>query len=608
MKAPMDNGRRRRRGGESAQASDDGPVPSTPFGMPKGGLRRSSRLQQRVFTKIRAGNVITTPGGSSIQSFHNDDPAHALSPRRIQTDKLKRRLQFKGGVGCKIISSEAYKNLKKDEMAKDYHKEKRKLREQVVMKSRGLSLPQASRTTRRMSAAVTGQTSIAVGDATATTSQSQSSKELSPFIPRHNLRPRPMRGDKLDALLRPPNQHARIAEERRRKMYKGRRKSDVSLDFVPWKDRDENWRRQRVEKYMSSTKLAREASVFKNRKLQICGYGNPKLNLGNYLSICSEYYPELDWDKSQKLPDRRMAMLTRWNDKGDAQESGVIYYPDVVSDPKRPHIRGFCFTVQSELALQYEQAQRVVFSHASNLVNFCFQQYHMDLSLDASLDDGFTVDMFLSNELGENGVDVNVVHAVTQFIFMRSYIYVDKICVSHHMLRLGIGSFMMERIVELAEKRGKDILLYALGPVVPVYRRWGFRECKEWPVQEEDFGIIMRKRVATKNVVDDYDCGMVWNGAGFSRVDASKNQAQSQSQNQSQAQTPSESQTQSQSQLSQAQSESPDPNQSPSSSQSPDLSQYGSQSQCYSESQSQSYSQDLNEAQDQEQDQSQSQQ
>ncbi|KAG0236397.1 hypothetical protein BGW42_003555 [Actinomortierella wolfii] len=525
----------------------------------------------------------------------------------MQTDKLKRRLQFKGGVGCKIVMSEAYKNLKKDEMAKDYHKEKRQLREQVFMKSRGLSLPQASRTTRRMSNALATPATITVGDGALPSSKPQS-KELTPFVPRHNLRPRPMRADNIDALLRPPNQHARITEERRRKMYKGRRKSDVSLDFVPWKERDENWRRQRVEKYMSSTKLAREASVFKNRKrecpyshtseFQICGYGNPKLNLGNYLSICSEYYPELDWDKSQKLPDRRMAMLTRWNDKGQAQETGVIYYPDVVSDPKRPHIRGFCFTVQSELALQYESAQKVVFDQASYLVNVAFQKYYMDLSLDASLDDGFTVEMFLSSELGPNGVEVNMVHAVTQFIFMRSYIYVDKICVSHHMTRLGIGSFMMDRICDLAEKRGKDILLYALGPVVHIYRRWGFRECKEWPVQEEDFGIIMRKRIATKDVVDDYDCGMVWNGNSFTKVDTQNKDAsqgqnhtqehQSQSPNTNESpsmsknQSPNLSQDQS---LDQSQSQSPDQSQS----QGQELSQHSS----YELSQSQEYSQDL---------------
>lgn len=52
--------------------------------------------------------------------------------------------------------------------------------------------------------------------------------------------------------------------EKRMSQYK-RRKSE-SLNFVNWHERDEEWRKKRIENYMSTSKTAREAALLKKRK------------------------------------------------------------------------------------------------------------------------------------------------------------------------------------------------------------------------------------------------------------------------------------------------------------------------------------------------------
>jgi hypothetical protein len=79
----------------------------------------------------------------------------------------------------------------------------------------------------------------------------------------------------------------------------------------------------------------------------------------------------------------------------------------------------------------------------------------------------------------------------------------------------------MQRLYTIAQKRNKDILLYALGPVVNIYKKWGFEYCKEWPPIEGDIGAIMRKRIRTDGVVDQY-VGLEWDGTSFSRGDKAK--------------------------------------------------------------------------------------
>ncbi|KAI1291644.1 hypothetical protein EDD11_008806 [Mortierella claussenii] len=303
--------------------------------------------------------------------------------------------------------------------------------------------------------------------------------------------------------------------EKRMRQYK-QVKSHGSFDFTSWKDRDEAWRTKRLANYMSTSKMARETTLFKKRNLSICGWGNAQKNLGNYLSICWDYNPDLDADKDQTVPDQAPSILNRKNAEGTCVEAGVIYHPQIINEPDNEYLNGYCFTIQSELALKYEAAQRVLFDQASDLVQRSFFPYNMDLSLDSSLDDSFTIDIFVSSVPSKEMSDITV-RGVTQFIFMKSYIYVDKICVAKEHQKVGIGAFLMDRIYRMAKKRNKDVLLYALGPVVGMYKKWGFEYCKEWPPIPKDIGVIMRKRIRTQGVIDRYE-GLEWDGTGFSAL------------------------------------------------------------------------------------------
>lgn len=86
------------------------------------------------------------------------------------------------------------------------------------------------------------------------------------FVARHNLRPRPPRlpikgVDEL-SLTGPTTQESL---EKRKTQYK-QLKLHESVDFVSWRERDDAWRTKRLANYMSSSKLARENSLFKKRK------------------------------------------------------------------------------------------------------------------------------------------------------------------------------------------------------------------------------------------------------------------------------------------------------------------------------------------------------
>lgn len=362
------------------------------------------------------------------------------------------------------------------------------------------------------------------------------------FVVRRNLRPRPLKATASDITDLLPQESRRGSIEKRRSQYK-RVKSHNSLDFTNWKDRDEEWRAQRLANYMSSSKVARESTMFKKRKrkfmhvwvmqpmgrdhqgivfvltlmslVELCGWGNAQRNLGNYLSICWDYNSDLDADKDQTVADYDHRILTRSNAEGATLETGVIYYPQTQEDSENEYLNGYCFTIQSELALKYEPAQQVLFEQASALVHASFLQYNMDLSLDSSLDDEFTLDLFVSSAPSKDMSQIRV-RGVTQFIFMKAYIYVDKICVAYEHQKTGIGAFLMKRLYNIAKKRNKDVLLYALGPVVNIYKKWGFEYCKEWPPIEGDIGAIMRKRIRTEGVEDHY-VGLEWDGASFSQ-------------------------------------------------------------------------------------------
>ncbi|KAI8360610.1 hypothetical protein B0O80DRAFT_207902 [Mortierella sp. GBAus27b] len=467
--------------------------------------RRSDRIRKQMVERVKDGEAITTPRGSSIHALFPDhvELLAPPSPRRAELDQVKRRLQFKSGARSKLMLTDVYKRIERGEKMREFHEHQRGKRNNAQLKSRGLSLPAISKT-REVSVLTP-------------TKEGEAPKVQ--FVARRNLRPRPVKPATSDISDLLGSEGQRWSLQKRKSQYK-RTKSHSSLDFTNWKDRDDAWRNQRIANYMSTSKVARESTMFKKRKLELCGWGNAQRNLGNYLSICWDYNADLDADKDQVIAYYDHRILNRCNADGAMVEAGVIYYPQKMEDAKNIYLNGYCFTIQSELALKYEHAQQVLFDQASALVRDSFLQYNMDLSLDSSLDDEFTLDLFVSSAPSDDMSEIRV-RGVTQFIFMKAYIYIDKICVGHQHQKTGIGAFLMQRLYTIAQKRNKDILLYALGPVVNIYKKWGFEYCKEWPPIEGDIGAIMRKRIRTDGVVDQY-VGLEWDGTSFSRGDKAR--------------------------------------------------------------------------------------
>ncbi|ORY92387.1 hypothetical protein BCR41DRAFT_402596 [Lobosporangium transversale] len=463
--------------------------------------RRSDRIRTKMAAIIKdVGDSITPPHRSYI---HSKFPSHmgllgtSASPRGVELDQYKRRLQFKSGTRSNLTLTDAYRNFERDVKVQEFHADQRGKRNSAHLKNRGLVVAAGSKAR---------QTSV-----TATQTEARPAKVQA--APHHTLRPGVGQGSVLES----NPEVGTLAEttlERRRRQYNQIRSRHIASNYTSWEERDQHWRAKRLASYKALSKAARETAVFKKRNLDICGWGNSRKNLGNYLSICWDYNSDLDEDKDQALPERAPSTLQYRNAAGTVVESGVIYHPQTIVDGDNDHLNGYCFTVQSELALKFEAAQRVLFQQASDLIQGSFFQYNMDLSLDSSLDDGFTIDIFVSSAPSKDLADITV-RGVTQFIFMKSYIYVDKICVAQKYQKMGIGAFLMDRILKIAQKRNKDILLYALGPVIGAYKRWGFEYCKEWPPIPKDVGAVMRKRIRTEGVKDEY-VGLEWDGTGFS--------------------------------------------------------------------------------------------
>lgn len=60
--------------------------------------------------------------------------------------------------------------------------------------------------------------------------------------------------------------------------------------------------RERVSKFLKTTKAEHDKLVLSNRGIHILGIGNEKQNLGNELLISDKYWRDLDTDRNQKSP------------------------------------------------------------------------------------------------------------------------------------------------------------------------------------------------------------------------------------------------------------------------------------------------------------------
>lgn len=234
------------------------------------------------------------------------------------------------------------------------------------------------------------------------------------------------------------------------------------------------------------------------------------MNLGNKLNICGEVNSDLDLDPSQCIFP---AGYLETDDTASINSTtSSIIYPhldktfDPVSAPLQdyyvsnplskpllhyapdPVLCGGIITLQTEDQVMRDRRLQALFANANNVVKHTFERVGMHLSLQTALEDFFSIDIFTDT--------TGVVRAVSEFIFMRKYLYVDKLCVRQDLQKRSIGNMMMQRLILLAQARDKDaILLFALKNSEPFYCKLGFQRTEEWKSSEMDIGHIMRYKL-----------------------------------------------------------------------------------------------------------------
>ncbi|KAL2911653.1 hypothetical protein HK105_208861 [Polyrhizophydium stewartii] len=179
----------------------------------------------------------------------------------------------------------------------------------------------------------------------------------------------------------------------------------------------------------------------------ISGFGNDRLNLGNALHISEAYVKDLDMDRDQDTPPPLAPLMHLFANQAS--------------------YRARFLTVRGAPPADCPRTARI-FDRAVKTVNAIFaeKKIHVDL-VEGCCEDDFTAEI-LVDDASDN------VMAVAEFVFMRKYLWIECFAVSKSLQRAGIGKLLMERMLQIAHTRRKNILLYALDDVVPFYQSLGF--------------------------------------------------------------------------------------------------------------------------------------
>jgi GNAT superfamily N-acetyltransferase len=183
--------------------------------------------------------------------------------------------------------------------------------------------------------------------------------------------------------------------------------------------------------------------------VQLFGVGNDKQNLGNSLYISDRYIRDLDTDINQTSPEPSFLINT-------------VNTKEVTKTVVWIHFQG---RPKNNASLEK------IFNQASDMVHNVFAEkaIEMDLLTGISKED-FSVDAIVDPSTGE-------VLSAIEYVYMRKYVWVECFAVKQNCQNSGIGKLMMERLIQIAAFRRKDILLYSLLDVLAFYKNYGFQIC-----------------------------------------------------------------------------------------------------------------------------------
>jgi len=233
-------------------------------------------------------------------------------------------------------------------------------------------------------------------------------------------------------------------------------------------------RMNHLKRYMKQTKKSREARIWANRDLYLMGLSNDKQNLGNALNITEQFNENLSYDHNQSI------VISNYLLNPIEWEGNVFKF----------------FTIQNETQMEYIPELKTLFNQANDMIKNEFLHKDMDVSLDWSMDEGMTVDLFVK-EIPSLFHHIHETVGVCEYIFMKKYLWLEVITVKQEFRNNGIGRLLLERIVDIAKNRNKDILLYALEDVVPFYLHLGFEFSPKFPHKPYHDGYFMVMKIAS---------------------------------------------------------------------------------------------------------------
>jgi len=238
---------------------------------------------------------------------------------------------------------------------------------------------------------------------------------------------------------------------------------------------DATSRLNHLKRYMKQTKKSREAKMWANRDLYIMGLANDKQNLGNALNITEQFNENLSYDHNQSITISNYFLNPlEW-------EGNIFKF----------------ITIQNETQMEYIPELKTLFNQANDIIKNEFLHKDMEVSLDYSMDEGMTVDLFVK-EIPSLFHHVHETVGICEYIFMKKYLWLEVVTVKEEFRNIGIGRLLLERIADIARNRNKDILLYALNDVVPFYLHLGFEFSPKFPHKPYHDGYFMIKKITSK--------------------------------------------------------------------------------------------------------------
>jgi len=237
---------------------------------------------------------------------------------------------------------------------------------------------------------------------------------------------------------------------------------------------DAKSRLDHLKRYMKQTKKSRQARIWANRDLYIMGLENDKQNLGNALNITEQFNENLSYDYNQSITISNYFLNPlEW-------EGNIFKF----------------FTIQNETQMENSPELKTLFNQANEMIKKEFLTKDMEVSLDWSMDEGMTVDLFVK-EIPSIFHQIHETIGICEYIFMKKYLWLEVIAVKPEFRSNGIGRLLLERIANIAMNRNKDILLYALNDAVPFYLHLGFEFTPEFPHKPYHDGYFMIKKIAS---------------------------------------------------------------------------------------------------------------